>query len=166
MELLLVVMVLAWAVATCMSNCEASAALRLGRQGIESYHPRFRQLGAVSGTATRPLFPGYLFVRQGAAWRSVLGTRGIVGMILDAGKPALLSERVIQDVRDREGREGLVELPDPYRIGAKVQIVRGALFGQEGICAGMNDERRVFVFLQFLGQQVKTRFERADLVLA
>lgn len=162
MELLITIgLALMWAVAVCAPNCEALATRGLGRQGIESYHPRFRPVGR----AVRPLFPGYLFVRQTDVWRSVLGTRGVVRLIMDAGYPAMLGEDVVQGVRDREGREGLVELPDAFVTGTKVRIARGGLVDQVGICDG-SDERRVYVLLQFLGRQVRTRFERADLVIA
>ena len=84
---------------------------------------------------------------------------------MDAGYPAMLGEDVVQGVRDREGREGLVELPEVFVTGTKVRIARGGLVDQVGICDG-SDERRVYVLLQFLGRQVRTRFERADLVIA
>ena len=44
---------------------------------------------------------------------------------MDAGYPAMLGEDVVQGVRDREGREGLVELPDVFVTGTKVRIAAG-----------------------------------------
>jgi len=153
-------MILAWAVATCVSNCEALATRGLERQGIVCYHPRFRATKVV-----RPLFPGYLFVLAQNGWRSVLGTRGIIGLIMNDGKPALLNDSVVEGVRDLEGREGLVELPDPFKPGMRVRVARGALADLEGVCDAV-DEHRVFVLLKFLGQETRARFEKADLVLA
>ena len=155
---------LAWAVATCLSNCEGLATRGLERQGVVCYHPRFR--AHVATKVVRPLFPGYLFVQWvSGGWRSVLGTRGVTGLIMNDGRPVLLSDSVVDGVRDLEGREGLVELPDPFRPGVRVRVARGSLADFEGVCDTV-DERRVFVLLQFLGSETRARFKKADLVLA
>ena len=165
MELLQTIglMIVAWAVATCVSNCEGLATRHLERQGIVCYHPRFR--AHVATKVVKPLFPGYLFVLAQNGWRSVLGTRGIIGLIMNDGKPVLLNDSVVEGVRDLEGREGLVELPDPFKPGVRVRVARGSLADLEGVCDAV-DERRVFVLLKFLGQETRARFEKADLVLA
>lgn len=162
MELVLTIgmLILAWAVATCAPNCEALATRGLERQGIVCYHPRFRAVKVV-----KPLFPGYLFVQQLSVWRSLLGTHGITGLLGSGGSPVLLSDGVVEGVRDLEGREGLVELPDPFKPGVRVRVARGSLADLEGVCDAV-DERRVFVLLKFLGQETRARFEKADLVLA
>jgi transcription antitermination factor NusG len=169
-SLLMGFVILSWAVAICAPNCEALAVRGLARQGVESYHPRFRQRQR-NGEVLRPLFPGYLFVASrdmgvSVSCRSVLGTRGVVGLLMSGGEPALLSDLVVQSVRDREGRDGVVELPEAFAAGTRVRINAGVLGGLEGLCAGLNGKNRVFVLLHMLGRELTARCERADLVLA
>lgn len=151
-----------WAVATTAPNSEARAAIHLDRQEIVHYSPRFRD----HTRRVRSLFPGYIFVQERSAWRPVLGTRGISGLITGSDGPALVIDNEIQDIRDREDEEGLVVLPDPYADGSRVRVSRGALTGAEGVCAGMLGQDRVFVLLKFMGQITRSKFRKADLVLA
>jgi hypothetical protein len=69
------------------------------------------------------------------------------------GRPAVVSEVIISEIRARE-RNGLVELPKPPLIpGARVRIVAGPLSGMEGLYAGMKPRERVEILLRLLGGQ-------------
>lgn len=153
-----------WAVVATRSNCETLAADGLRRQGVESYAPRFRQAATNKVVA---LFPGYLFLRPSVSWRSILSTRGVVAMVTG---DVLVPDSEINQIRAREDREGLVELPDPYTPGARVLIRRRSRnrFEPEhwlrGVTDGMSTRERVWVLLEFLGTVTRTRVNRADLV--
>lgn len=167
-----------WAVVTTQPNREAEASTRLDDQQVESYFPQFCRRRT---SRVLPLFPGYLFLRNVANWRAVMNTRG-VGMLVTKDGMALVPDHEISKIREREGQDGLVVLPDPLSPGARVQVRRRVVRSkwnirlgpaalsqtQEtllgGVCDGMCGEDRVFVLLRFLGRVVRTAVRRDDLV--
>src|SRR6266480_1453625 len=72
-----------------------------------------------------PLFPGYLFVRARAVeWHKVLSTPGVLTVVKDGDRPALLTDSFVTRLRDAIERHGVV--PEPvtesveYRPGDEV----------------------------------------------
>ena len=52
-----------------------------------------------------PLFPGYLFARAtNAEWPRILRTPGVLTVVKEAGKPALLADRFVTELREAIGR--------------------------------------------------------------
>src|SRR5262245_3623452 len=80
--------------------------LRLG--GFESYHPM-----VIEPHRERPvgLFGGYLFVRVALQWHGIRSTPGIVRLVMvDAAQPARVADHIVDEIRAREGRDGLIRL--------------------------------------------------------
>ncbi len=161
-----------WSVAKTLPNHEALAVQDLGRVGVATYHPRFHDGHLRDGSPRlKSLFPGYLFMQACAAsWRTVLGARGVTGVLGLSGEGhcGLVPDKVVQDIRAQEcGEDGAIVLPDPYRIGVRVRVGwRSPLFGREGVSQGMGGGDRVWVLLQFMEREVRINFRRVDLAVA
>ena len=83
----------------------------------------------------------------------------------DANSPAKLPTQIVSEIRSREGRNGLVRLPEAprYRNGDRVGIVRGLFKGKTGIYAGSSGKDRERVLLDLLGRSTMVDLARADL---
>ena len=149
-----------WLVARTKPNRERWAAENVLRQGREPYLP---MIGSVSKTKSgvtlavaRPLFASYLFVQTDDQWKFLLGTFGIVGVILVGDKPAVLSSTIIEQLRTRENASGLVVLPKSrFKIGQGVRVTGGAFVNLQGIYDGQADKERQQVLVDYLGRKTK-----------
>jgi transcriptional antiterminator RfaH len=143
-----------WACAQLRPQQERLACHCLTLAGFQIYQPRLREICRSRGRKIErqpALFPGYLFVWIELQWRAAHWGPGLVGLIMDGGRPARVPDAVITGIRARE-RGGLVELPRrPLASGDRVQILQGPLAGQIGLFAEMRAHERVAVLLEILG---------------
>jgi transcription antitermination factor NusG len=105
----------------------------------------------------RPLFPSYLFIAAALQWHKARWTVGVTGIVASSGgEPAVIGDHVIESLHAREGKDGLVHLPEAPRLrpGDPVRVLHGPLEGRLGLFAGMRGVQRVAVLLQFLGSAV------------
>lgn len=106
-----------------------------------------------------PLFPGYLFARAAAAdWHKVLRVPGVLTVIKQGGKPALLSHSFIASLRDAIERDGVV--PEPvtetvdYAPGDEVIVQEGALRGVRGVVRERRSGRQLVLWVAEIGRGV------------
>jgi transcription antitermination factor NusG len=116
----------------------------------------------------RPLFPSYMFVLADR-WRVLLSTFGIIGIIMRGSEPDSLPNRVINDLRQREGDDGIIVLPKPKAVlgpNSQVQILKGPFAGHVGVIANMRPHERARVLLDFLGRKTDVLIANSDLAIA
>ena len=150
-----------WVVAKTKSSRERWAAENVARQGFEYYLP-------VMAKETKPtprsplksqcLFPGYLFVLTEGRWRFLLGTFGVLGVIMQgSSSPAAMPSAEIERLRAREDVNGLIKLPElkqsRFNHGDSVRINGGTFSGFTGIFQQDDAHARVRVLLDFLGRK-------------
>lgn len=148
---------LQWLVACTKPQQERWAAENVKRQGYAYWLPM--TLAKASGRKPPEpvcLFPRYLFVGTTGPWRSLLGTFGIHSLVMWGDKPARLPRVTFDEMRDREGPDGLIYLPNSpgsrFKRGETLRINEGPLIGYTGICAEDSGPRRVRILLDFLGR--------------
>jgi len=99
--------------------------------------PVWSRRGGARHLVRKPMFPGYLFLRHTidkASYIEIMKTNGVV-RILGArwDRPALVAGAEIDGVRQLLAT-GLPILPHSYlREGQRVRIIRGPLWGVEGV---------------------------------
>jgi transcriptional antiterminator RfaH len=96
------------------------------------------------------LFPGYLFVLIELQWRAAHYCPGVLRLVMDGLQPARVPATAIAEIKSRE-RNGLIALPDRFKRGDQVRILRGPFRERLAIYAGMAPHERVAVLLQLLG---------------
>jgi transcriptional antiterminator RfaH len=141
-----------WAVARTLIRREKFAADHLEGAGFEIFVPK---------TTTGPLFPGYLFVRIGDAWRAIDRTVGVLELVKFGDTPARCPEAAVEALMDRVDPDGVIRLAPPpppkpvprkpIPVGAKVRVAGGFT----GIYLGMTAREREKVLIDFLGRQVE-----------
>ncbi len=152
-----------WYVVQTQPHSEAKAVWHLGRQGFETYLPRYekrRRHARRIETVAAPLFPRYLFVAIDVAvqrWRSIHSTVGVSRLVCNGDEPAPLAEGVIHGLRRREDGRGFVRLEarPRFAIGDQVRIADGIFASCLGLFDGISDNERVAVLLDMLGRKVR-----------
>lgn len=163
-----------WYVVQAKPGQERLAEGNLLRQGYRAYLPRLKSWRKAGGgrriALSVPLFPGYLFVELDItreAWRSINGTIGAVGLVSFGPRPAPLPEGVIEEIKAREGEDGLVhdDALSRFKPGDRVAVADGPLAETDGLFQATDGKRRVVVLMRLLGREVPVRL-REDQVRA
>ena len=149
---------------------EGLAEANLRRQGFETYMPRLagRRQARKIAAVILPMFPRYLFVRvdtETMPWRSINGTIGVSYLVSFGERPAKIADRVIDEIRGREGADGLVRLPgaERFRPGEKVEITEGPMREVNGLFTAATEKERVVVLMSLLGRDVPVRIDAMKL---
>jgi transcriptional antiterminator RfaH len=130
-----------WACVRTELRRENLACAELGRRGFEVYCPRISEKTIRRGrtvVVVRSLFIHYLFITIEAQFYDAMWCPGVATLLLDGERPAQVPPKVIADLRSREGRDGLIQLPPPprFRLGEPVQITKGVFNRQDGTLSG------------------------------
>lgn len=154
-----------WVVARTQPRRERWAAENIKRQGAQPYMPCYSELAPSPTVPGRlvlkelPLFPSYIFISlKDGRWRFLLGTFGLMGLIMGTDGPTHVPEHVIGELKRREGPDGLIRLPPPpakhsrFTPGGSVRVTRGAFQGRVGIYQGSTAAERERVLLNVLGR--------------
>lgn len=152
-----------WYVVHTQPNGELRAEVNLRRQGFRTYLPRYkrsRRHARKTQMVARPLFPRYLFVGLDLSmdrWRSIQSTIGVSQLVLAGDHPASLPAGVVEEIRQREAEDGLVEigLPAGVKPGSKVRLIDGIFAENKGVIERIADDRRVAILLELLGREVR-----------
>src|ERR1700687_3555108 len=92
-----------WFIIWTESRAEKKVEARLAAMGLSLWLPTVKERHRWSDRwreVVSPLFPGYLFARVCAVeWHKVLGTPGVLTVVKDGGRPALLSDGFIAALR-------------------------------------------------------------------
>src|ERR1019366_5959701 len=130
-----------WFVIWAESRAEKKVEKRMAALGLTPWLPIVKERHRWSDRwreVACPLFPGYLFARAtNADWPRILRTPGVLTVVREGGKPALLADALVTSLRDAIGRAGaapeaVAECVD-YAPGDEVIVQDGVLHGVSGI---------------------------------
>ena len=162
-----------WYVAQTHPRAEAKAAAHLDRQGFPTYIPRYlkrRRHARRVETIAASLFPSYVFVAvdmETQRWRSIQSTVGVMQLVRNGEKPAAISSRIIEDLKNQEGELGFIQLDQrqKFRLGDKLRVIDGVFCDSLGLFDGMSDSERITILLDFLGRKIRVKLD-AEFVTA
>ncbi len=140
----------------------AAAALR-GKQYQEFlplYQKRSRWSDRVK-VIEQPLFPGYVFCHaESSGQPPLITTPSVIEILSFGGRPALVSEKEIDDIK-AVVRSDLNSEPWPYlREGDRVRIIRGSLAGVEGVLVRSKTDWRMVLSDDILCRSIAVEVER------
>lgn len=151
-----------WFVVHTQFNKEIVSENNLIRQGFETYMPKYKKIinhARKRRLVSRPLFPRYLFVKnhnKNMSVSSISSTHGVSTIVSMDGKPAQISNNIINQIKSNENNEGIIDIKPFFNktIGEEVEIVEGAFTGKLGIFNGINEDNRVKVLFNILGKEI------------
>jgi transcription antitermination factor NusG len=154
-----------WSVVQTYAMREASVAIKLVRDGFETYLPKIREIGPDGRGRNVPLFPGYVFVQIERIWYPVLSCVGVIRLLRNGDEPCRLDDSIVTKLHGAEVK-GLVRLPKPRGLqpGDQVKITRGMFRDHIGIFEGMKGRQRTLVLLALLGRQVTVEIPSDDVM--
>jgi transcription antitermination factor NusG len=163
-----------WGVVTTVPACEHKAKTDLTSVGFSCYFPRYESVEAVRGQIVRrarPLFPRYIFFGPVDCWRELFELEHVVSVLMcGEDHPSKLPQEAIDELREREGPDGVIKLDDKRRQrfgpGAKVRVRRGVMVGFSGIVASMSGADRVKVLFEMMGRKTSVTLREAEITAA
>ena len=141
---------------------ERIALINLERQGYACYLPlipeeklRQRKLAIVD----EPLFPRYLFIRQGCGENAkdrgpVRSTRGVSRLVAFGNEPACVDESLIHLLRARERSARSAPVPF-FSPDEQLRLVDGAFAGIDAVYQMTDAEGRAMVLIELLSKSVQ-----------
>lgn len=155
---------ISWFAVYTQQGKEALAAQQLQNQDFGVYLPRYQKMRRHAGKTeivAAPLFPRYLFAGidlEAQRWRSVNGTRGVVGLVMSGDKPIPVPGPVIAEIRAREGEDGFIRLNPPgFQRGQALRIVDGPMADIQALFEEAVDGNRAILLVALLGRLVRTQ---------
>ena len=151
-----------WFVIWAESRAEKKVAKRLADLGLSPWLPTVTERHRWSDRwrdVDCPLFPGYLFAKATVAdWHRILRTPGVLTVLTERGKPALLADSFVSALRDAIGRTGVaaeaVSEGVDYAAGAEVIVQEGPLSGVRGIVRERRGGRQLVLWVTEIGRGV------------
>ena len=148
-----------WFVIWAESRAEKKVEKRMAALGLDPWLPIVKERHRWSDRWREvecPLFPGYLFVRAANAdWHKILRTPGVLTVVKEGGKAALLANSFVASLRDAIEREGV--LPEAvtervdYAPGDEVVVQEGVLRGVRGIVRERRNTRQLVIWVPEIG---------------
>ena len=138
----------------------------LSNQEIEVFLPLLEVFQYSSGKMIqkiKPLFPNYLFAKLDIDlhYYKVKWTRGVNKMLGNGSGPLPISEKVIQTIKERMGKNNFVNLDEGLEEGTVVQFTSGPFKDLMGVFdKKMSDGKRVKVLLDLIGVDVPVQVSK------
>ncbi len=160
-----------WYLIQLKRNSYRIADRNLTQQGFETFLP-LQDLTSRRGsqflTSTRPLFPGYMFVRiksDRAPWQKINSTLGVSRLICQDGVPRRVPTEVISGLISRCDSLGRLLPSDAVQCGDNVEIHSGALANFVAKVETIDSKRRIWVLMDIMGQIAKVQVAPAQVKL-
>jgi transcriptional antiterminator RfaH len=155
-----------WFVVQTKPGDENRAETHLLNQKIETFLPLLEIHQYSNGKMVQkiePLFPNYIFARLDLKlqYYKVKWTRGVSKILGTGDGPVPISEKVIESIKERAGKDNLVKLEEKLKEGDVVQITSGPLKELSGIFQKkISDNGRVRILLNLIGVDVPVQIDR------
>lgn len=113
-------------------------------------------------TTTRPLFPGYIFVRFGSAYTvQLLKIRGVVQILSIDLQPVPIPDDAIANLRRAVEHPAPLSLC-PHVAGDSVTVARGPFAGVTGVISRVQGATTLTIPVAILGRAVSVQIDAAD----
>lgn len=159
-----------WFVVYSKPRSEKKLDITLIQKGIESWCPVQRierQWSDRKKIIEEPLFKSYVFVRISEAERQeVLQTPGAIQFVHYLKKPAIISDKEIQMIKDflliEDAKVKVVNI-EKFEVDAKVKIRKGVFMDKEGTVIRLG-KKTAYVAFESLGAVMYVEFNKEHLL--
>lgn len=155
-----------WFAVRVRSNFERTVSRFLRQKGYEEFAPFYRAKRRWSDRIREvdiPLFPGYVFCRFDTHLRlPILTTPGVVSIVGYGKEPAPVEENELADIQKAVGSGHRIQPWRFLRVGQKVRLLSGALYGLEGLLLSQKNRKRMIISVNLLQRSVAVEIDRED----
>jgi transcriptional antiterminator RfaH len=154
-----------WFLAQLKPNCATIAERNLIRQGFTTFLPREETTQQRNGkfiTATRPLFPGYIFVALNVLrgpWRSVNSTYGVTRLVSFGAAPASVPQDFVAQLQRRCDASGKLLPPAALEPGDLVTVTKGPFANVIAEILHVTPDQRVWLLMDIMGAKARVVVE-------
>ncbi len=142
---------------------EKSVAFALSNKSYEVYLPLYRSVRRWQDRAKQlwlPLFPCYVFIREGMDRQlQILTTPGIIHIVGWGGHPAIVPQSQLDAVKQIIESCLNVEIHPYLQSGDRVRVKTGPLMGMEGILTRKKGLARLVVSMEMLGRSAAVEID-------
>jgi transcriptional antiterminator RfaH len=155
-----------WYVVQTKPGDEHRVETHLLNQEIETFlplHETHQYYGGKMFQRIKTLFPNYLFARLDLKlhYYNVKWTRGVSKILGTGDGPVPISEKVVQTIREKVGKDNLVKLEEEWKEGDIVQITSGPFKELTGIFQKrVSDKGRVRILLSLIGVDIPVQISQ------
>ncbi len=152
-----------WYLLYCKRSEQERAVLHLHRQGIDCYYPQVMVDKFVRGKRQQvkePLFPSYLFVYFNPSEISITtvrSTRGVADFVRSGRDCQVVQPDIVHKMMSLEAEREQADdcMSEAPKEGDSFVFTKGEFAGLDAIYAEKDGEKRSFMLINLLGQQVK-----------
>ncbi len=158
-----------WYLVQFKPNSHSIALRNLNRQGFETFLPMLSvtsRVGARFVSKSRPLFPGYLFVALDAgqgAWRKINSTYGVARIVSFAGQPSPVPNDLVAGLQARCDEAGVLTAASDLAPQDQVTLQKGPFSQFVATVESLDEDQRVWVLIDLMGQKTRINVAREDL---
>jgi transcription antitermination factor NusG len=140
----------------------------LENKGFEIYFPLNKvekQWSDRKKIVNEPLFKGYIFIHleESDKW-SILDIEGVVNFIYWLGKPAIVRENEIENIKKYLGEFSDVQVGEwKFEKGQEVTVTQGVLMNYKGIILELRNNR-AWVRIESMGLVLNAEFKQETLI--
>jgi transcription antitermination factor NusG len=142
---------------------EKSVAFALSNKSHEVYLPLYRSVRRWQDRAKAlwlPLFPCYVFIREGMDRQlQILTTPGVINIVKWGGRPAIVPKTQLDAIRQIVESCPNVETHPYLQSGDRVRVKSGPLMGLEGILTRKKGVARLVVSMEMLGRSAAVEID-------
>lgn len=162
-----------WSLAVTAPNAERLACADLARLSYEHIFFKRRSSAVVRGRvvdATRPAFPGYIFVSAEQCWDVLRDVGKVLGLVSFGEAVGIVPARVVDLLVDRCGGGDLLPPepePEPFRRGDRVVVGGyGLASGQQAVYESLAEEGKLRLMFDWMGRLIPIEIDGRDVSMA
>jgi transcriptional antiterminator RfaH len=160
-----------WYVIRTKPRQELMAQFYLRQLPVETFLPlikEYKTARSPNKEVTSPLFPRYMFAKFNYdQYRAVNFSRGVLNVVEFGGKPAQVSETLIEAIKSKMKMGYVIPQTENFKKGQTVQVTEGPFAGLEAVFVKeLKYQQRVLLLLRALGLHAKLVMDIEHLMLA
>jgi transcriptional antiterminator RfaH len=160
-----------WFILQFKPNSHHQAAKNLNRQGFETFLPLIdstsRKLSRFVNTS-RPLFPGYMFIRFDRAeskWHKINSTYGVSRLVTFNSTLESIPTRFVDALMKRYDLSGKLLPIQKLKKGDQVTISKGPFANFIATVEKYEADQRIWILIDLMGRKTKIQAPSDDLTL-
>ena len=161
-----------WFILQFKSNSYHQAAKNLNRQGFETFLPLHdttsRKLSRFVNTS-KPLFPGYMFIRFDRAesdWHKINNTYGVSRLITFNSILKSIPTRFINNLKERYDLSGKLLPIKKFKKGDQVKVLTGPFADFIATVEKYEADHRIWILMDLMGRETKIQTPSGALKLS